>query len=302
MAGLARRWSLAVGAPFEPGGECAWVAPVVSATDGDVVLKVGWTHDEARDEAAGLGVWDGRGAVRLLDAVVEGETSALLLERAVPGSPLSTRDGPEQDVVLAGLLRRLWADPGAGHPFRPLHEMCDAWIEQARPELGHLDPGLVRDGLALFADLPRDDTPHVLLATDLHAENVLAAQREPWLVIDPKPYVGDPAYDVLQHMLNDRGQLLADPRGFARCSTPRRPRSCARRRWRRWSLWWRWPGSRPRWWSACAGADPTRKRRGDRCAPLSSTEVRGRSAGSPAAPAWWSARSSAGCSRRGPTA
>jgi len=51
-------------------------------------------------------------------------------------------------VVLTGLLRRLWVDPGAAHPFRPLHEMCDAWIEQARPELGHLDPGLVRDGPA----------------------------------------------------------------------------------------------------------------------------------------------------------
>ena len=169
----------------------------VSATDGDVVLKVGWTHDEARDEAAGLRAWGGRGAVRLLDAVVEGETSALLLERAVPGTPLSSRDGPEQDVVLAGLLRRLWVDPG-GHPFRPLYEMCDAWIEQTRPELGHLDTGLVRDGLELFAGLTRDETPQVLLATDLHAENVLAAQREPWLVIDPKPYVGDPAYDVLQ--------------------------------------------------------------------------------------------------------
>ena len=51
-------------------------------------------------------------------------------------------------MVLTGLLRRLWVDPGAAHPFRPLYEMCDAWIEQARPELGHLDPGLVRDGPA----------------------------------------------------------------------------------------------------------------------------------------------------------
>ena len=51
---------------------------------------------------------------------------------------------------------------------------------------------------------------------DLHAENVLAATREPWLVIDPKPYVGDPAYDVLQHMLNCRDRLLADPRALAR--------------------------------------------------------------------------------------
>jgi streptomycin 6-kinase len=42
----------------------------------------------------------------------------------------------------------------------------------------------------------------VLLCTDLHAENVLAAEREPWLAIDPKPCIGDPAFDAIQHMLN----------------------------------------------------------------------------------------------------
>jgi streptomycin 6-kinase len=181
-----------------------------------MVLKVGWTHAEARDEAAALRTWDGRGTVRLLDAVVEGETTALLLERAAPGTPLSVQPGTDQDVVLAGLLRRLWVEPGAGHPFRPLSEMCDAWIDEARPGLAHLDPGLVRDGLALFATLPRERTAQVLLATDLHTGNVLAARREPWLVIDPKPYVGDPAYDITQHLLNDRARLIADARRFAR--------------------------------------------------------------------------------------
>jgi streptomycin 6-kinase len=56
----------------------------------------------------------------------------------------------------------------------------------------------------------------VLLCTDLHHDNVLAAAREPWLAIDPKPYVGDPAYDTLQHMLNFPGRLAADPAGLAR--------------------------------------------------------------------------------------
>lgn len=54
----------------------------------------------------------------------------------------------------------------------------------------------------------------MLLATDLHAGNVVASQRAPWLLIDPKPYLGDPAYDVVQHLLNcDR--LAADPGGLA---------------------------------------------------------------------------------------
>ncbi len=55
----------------------------------------------------------------------------------------------------------------------------------------------------------------MLLCTDLHAGNVLAAQRAPWLIIDPKPYIGDPAYDVLQHMLNCEDRLAADPAGLA---------------------------------------------------------------------------------------
>ena len=50
----------------------------------------------------------------------------------------------------------------------------------------------------------------MLLCTDLHAGNVLAAEREPWLMIDPKPYVGDPAYDILQHLLNCHDRIEAD--------------------------------------------------------------------------------------------
>ena len=54
-----------------------------------------------------------------------------------------------------------------------------------------------------------------MVAHDLHAGNVLSATREPWLAIDPKPHVGDPAYDPLQHMLNCEDRLHADPRGLA---------------------------------------------------------------------------------------
>ena len=74
-----------------------------------------------------------------------------------------------------------------------------------------LDPGLARAGIALFRELPVSADSRVLLCTDLHAENILASRREPWLVIDPKPYVGDPAYDVLQHMLNCEDRLAAEP-------------------------------------------------------------------------------------------
>lgn len=69
----------------------------------------------------------------------------------------------------------------------------------------------MREGLRLFKDLPRTAKREVLLATDLHAGNVLRAQREPWLVIDPKPFVGDPAYDGTQHLFNCDARLRANP-------------------------------------------------------------------------------------------
>jgi streptomycin 6-kinase len=221
VAASAERWSLRVGAPFQPGGRVSWVAPAQDADGRDLVLKVGWTHDEGRDEAAGLRVWAGRGAVQVLDVHVDGPTTALLLERCVPGTTLTiARSEPEQDEVVAALLRRLWREPPDGHPFRPLGQMCDWWADEFEADLaeepGALDPGLARAGMELFRGLPREDVPPRMLVTDLHAENVLSAQREPWLVIDPKPYVGDPAYDVLQHMLNCRDRLSAEPRAFAR--------------------------------------------------------------------------------------
>jgi streptomycin 6-kinase len=220
VADLARRWSLAVGEPFEPGGTAAWVAPARTATGEELVLKVGWRHDESDHEADGLAAWNGNGTVRVHAVCEAADTAAFLLERCVPGTSL--RDAmpePEQDRVITGLLRRLWVEPPPGHPFRPLQQMCDDWADAferraAEGALG-LDPGLAREGVALWRSLPREPTRHVLLANDLHAMNVLAADRERWLVVDPKPYVGDPHYDPLQHMLNCEDRLLSDPVGFA---------------------------------------------------------------------------------------
>ena len=78
-------------------------------------------------------------------------------------------------------------------------------------------PVPLEHGATLFRSLPSTASDERLLCTDLHAENVLAAQREPWLVIDPKPFVGDPTYDALQHHLNCQDRLVSDPvaLGFA---------------------------------------------------------------------------------------
>jgi streptomycin 6-kinase len=217
-----RRWSLNVGRPFQPGGCASWVAPARDAAGTPLVLKLGWRHYEAEHEADGLRVWGGGGTVRLVDSLELTDTSALLLEACEPGTHLSqVLPADEQDVVVAGLLRRLWMESAPGHPFRPLTSMCEQWSAEFEQEYAGCDPrrrldgGLAQAGIELCRSLPATAQSTVLLHTDLHPENVLAAGREPWLGIDPKPYLGDPAYDVLQHMLNFPDRLSADPVGFA---------------------------------------------------------------------------------------
>ena len=216
-----------VGAPFQPGGMTAWVAPVQSAVHGKAVLKLACRHEEAQDEAAGLVAWQGTGAVRLYHAEqLNQQTNLLLLERCSPGGWRLHEPEQRQDEVIAGLLTRLWIEPPAHPGFRPLSALCDLWAEgcerwaQSPPaqtaSVTAIDPGLIRAGIELFRALPREATEQRLLCTDLHAENVLCAQREPWLMVDPKPYVGDPSFDVLQHILNGAARFGREPRALCR--------------------------------------------------------------------------------------
>ena len=240
--GLLDRWGLTAGAPFEPGGSSAWVAPVREADGAQRVLKVAWAHDEARDEAAGMAAWQGRGAARVHRQEQQGQTSALLLERVWPGRPLAELlDWPRRDEIVAAVAQQLWVppaelveaqvfeaelvEPGQAGRFRPLAQMCAWWADSAQARAGAglspLPPDLVTHGLELFRSLPQQwDGEAVLLATDLHPGNVLAAEGEEgtgrrWVLIDPKPYVGDPHYDLLQHMFNDPDRLRARPVEFA---------------------------------------------------------------------------------------
>jgi streptomycin 6-kinase len=220
VAQIAADWRLEVDHPFVPGGATAWVAPARDDAGRDVVLKVGWPHEEARHETDALRAWGGAGAVRLYQANQLAEATVLLLERCRPGTQLRASPREEHDLVIAGLLPRLWREPRPGHCFRPLSDMCDYWAGQyemrSPADRSCLAAPLAREGIRLLRELPRSGGDAVLLHTDLHAGNVLAAQREPWLAIDPKPYVGDPTYDVTQHIFNgvfiedaDAGALAA---------------------------------------------------------------------------------------------
>ena len=214
LGSVKRKWSLTVGAPFDDEEvSCSWVAPVTLRDGATAVLKVGMPHMEGEHEIQGLRFWAGDPTVQLLEA--DDALGVMLLERCQPGTALRARPEPEQDLVIAGLLRRLWSAPSGPHPFRPLSVMMKYWSDESLADVREWpDPGLVREGLRLFEELPRTAPTEVLLATDLHAGNVLEAKRKPWLVIDPKPFVGDPAYDSTQHLFNCSARLRSDPHGL----------------------------------------------------------------------------------------
>lgn len=215
VADLSRRWGLSLGPAFDHGGYTAVVLPAEREDGTPAVLKLSFPHMEGLDEAAGLRFWDGDPTVRLLEA--DDERHALLLERCLPGHDLRALPEPERDAVLAGLLRRLWRPASPRDGFRHLERMIAYWSEGTEADEARWpDPDLVREGLAAWRELARPGRDDVLLATDAHAGNVLAAQREPWLLIDPKPFVGDRAYDATQHLFDQRERLEADPSGFVR--------------------------------------------------------------------------------------
>jgi streptomycin 6-kinase len=148
---------------------------------------------EGEHEADALEHWDGDGAIRLL--AHDPERHALLLERCIPGRPLS--EDAALDVMIE-LLPRLWKP--AGDPLRPLAEEAAWWAEDlagkweraGRP----FERALLDAALGALRTLPASQGEQVLLHQDLHADNVLSAQREPWLVIDPKPLAGEREFGV----------------------------------------------------------------------------------------------------------
>jgi len=206
-------WTLRLGTPFEP----ATISLVVPATlpDGSAaVLKVGFPEPESARESDALAAWDGRGAVRLLAR--DEARSALLVERCVPGTQLwAESDEARANGTAAGVLRRLWRAPLADHPFRLLADVAAEWEESipvAWDRLGRpFERSLLDLALNALRELRSSQPEIVILHQDFHGGNVLAAKREPWLAIDPKPLVGERAFDAASLLRDRRADLAHDP-------------------------------------------------------------------------------------------
>ncbi|MFF9040169.1 aminoglycoside phosphotransferase family protein [Streptomyces sp. NPDC014892] len=198
------RWNLRLdGRPMH--GMCALVVPVVSTADDiPAVLKLQIPDDESEGEPVALRHWNGDGAVRLLDH--DPTTGTMLLERLDPARMLSHEpDTHKAILVIARLLAHLTATP-APPTVRRLSDIAANMLERTPPVLARIpDPSdrrLLTDCAAALREVVTEPGDR-LLHWDLHFDNVLGADRSPWLAIDPKPLAGDPGFD-LWPALNNR--------------------------------------------------------------------------------------------------
>lgn len=210
---LCEEWDLqAEGVSWQ--GYCSLVVPV-RGPQGPAALKLTWTGDvESALEHLALRHWDGDGAVRLLRA--DPRRRALLLERLQP------RDLTEEwdlaaCAVVAGLYVRLHRP--SPPQLTSLTSYVARWTEDllALPRSAPLPRRLVEQTLSLGRAFVADPaSTGTMIHGDLHYANVLAADREPWLAIDPKPMDGDPHYEVAPMLSNRWEELAGDVRGGVR--------------------------------------------------------------------------------------
>jgi streptomycin 6-kinase len=206
---LLGEWDLVVdGDPTH--GYGALVVPVRTSSGRPAALKVGWPHPEAEHEHLALQHWHGRGAVQLLRA--DPRRFALLLER------LHREDlGDLWDVEACEVVGALYARLHLPAPPQlvTLSSSTRRWADELAvlPRDAPVPRRMVEQAVAIGRDLAGDDaTDGRLVHTDLHYANVLAADREPWLAIDPKPLSGDPHYELAPMLWNRWDELTGATR------------------------------------------------------------------------------------------
>ena len=204
---VVNEWELTYdGAPMH--GYCALVVPVRTTAGRPAMVKLAWPHDEGTHEHLALQALQGNGMVRMYRA--DPNRHVMLLERLHADDSLNGVGDIEACEIIAGLYRRIHI-PGLPqlHTLTMYVERWNAQMQQL-PRTAPVPRRLVEQAISLGKDFVSDHaTNGTLIHGDLHYENVLAADREPWLVIDPKPMSGDPHYEVAPVLWNRWDEVVA---------------------------------------------------------------------------------------------
>jgi len=188
-----RQWGLTLESPPRrtPAG---WVAMVRRGAD-QFMLKQPLAHDELRAWQV-LAHYDGDGAVRLIDHLPNG---TVLLERAVPGTPLTqwVLDGNDEGAlaILCGIAARLHRHAAPAADFPAIEDWGRGFARHRSTRAAGIPAALLDRAEMLFAALASSQGTRRLLHGDLHHDNVLFDRRRGWLSIDPKGVLGEPAYE-----------------------------------------------------------------------------------------------------------
>jgi streptomycin 6-kinase len=176
-------------------GQVGVIVPVRRQAAGPAVVKVSFPHPGNVHEPDAFAAWRGRGAVSLYAR--DDTRFAMLLERAETSTLAGLGDGDKAAQIAGRICRRLAIPAPPGLPR--LRDQAAAWADEIRGDALEQAHGLSRRAVEMAAATARElgtDQPDLLIHGDLHATNVLPAEREPWLAVDPKGYAGDPAYDA----------------------------------------------------------------------------------------------------------
>ena len=210
------RWGVAeLGDTFAYVGY-AWVAPVRLRDGTEAVLKLAPPDKEYANEGKAMRTYDGRGAARLIDA--DTEAVALLLERLRPGTTLAeVEDDVQATEIGAHAMAALFRPLPEDHPF-PTVERWGAAFGRVRAAYdggcGGFPPELFEPAEQIYFEMCASQETPMLLHGDLHHWNILRAEREPWLVIDPKGLAGEPAYETAAFLRN-RADIESDTTALA---------------------------------------------------------------------------------------
>jgi streptomycin 6-kinase len=197
------KWQVRFLAPYPPSYH--FVAPVVFPDGTEAVLKLGVPGKELRSEIETLRTYQGKGAVRLLEA--DTERGILLLERLKPGRTLHSVPDDREAVRIAADIMRKIARPAPALAIFPSTADWAVGLKKLRQRYhggtGPLPERIVEEAERLYAMLNGTVQNPLLLHGDLHHGNILSAEREPWLAIDPKGLIGEAEYGVIPFLLNN---------------------------------------------------------------------------------------------------
>lgn len=187
-------------------GYTGLVAPVLTDDGRQAALKIGYLDSDSAGEPVALRLWGGKGAVELWAA--DPRRGAMLLERLGPDD-LNVVDDLEACQIVGELYGELHRPPS--QKLVDIRQLAVRWLRQLSALPRDAMPSRFVEQAVAAAPRLLSVEPSAVIHGDLHYSNVMAGKRRDWLVIDPKGFAGDPAYELTSMLTNRWAECGADP-------------------------------------------------------------------------------------------